>query len=276
MSSIEKYFISGEELCRLTALARTSREKAEPGLSYKIGLAASLAETAISSPGDLFAHVAYESMKEARRASAAVPEVVEALILGYKLGISKGSGMCMNNLGAMYYMGDMVETDYHAAAELYEAATQIGFVQSAVNLGYIYEYSRLGERDLAKAHRCYALAAALAPSSEAVYKLGDMYSRGQVVPRSPQLAFTLYERSLTMASGPAETAQPAIRIAKMLIDPAGSEYGIMPDPLRALNLFQQAEVGLRIDIANGLHYYARRLEEAIEGQEQAREMLEGE
>ena len=45
-------------------------------------------------------------------------------------------------------------------------------------------------------------------------------------------------------------------------------------PLRALALYQRAEIGLRIDIANGMTYYAKRLREAIEGQEKARELVE--
>ena len=46
------------------------------------------------------------------------------------------------------------------------------------------------------------------------------------------------------------------------------------DPLRALSLFQQAEVGLRIDIANGASYYRRRLQQAIDGQQQARDLID--
>ncbi len=43
----------------------------------------------------------------------------------------------------------------------------------------------------------------------------------------------------------------------------------------ALHLFQQAEIGLRIDITeNGMTYYQKRLVEAIEGQERARALVE--
>ena len=72
-------------------------------------------------------------------------------------------------------------------------------------------------------------------------------------------AYRLYERSLELAHGAVECAQPAIRIARMLIDPKNPSYGVKPDPLRALALFQQAEIGLRIDIADGQVYYAKRL-----------------
>lgn len=180
----------------------------------------------------------------------------------------------MNDLGALYYMGDLVEQDYAKAAELYEMAADAGCFQSIINLGYIYEYGRTGKPDHAKAYQWYSLAAALAPSSEAVYKLGDMFSRGRAVPQDRSKAYRLYERSLELARDDAEFAQPAIRIASMLIDPDAPSRGIDRNPLRALALYQRAEIGLRIDIANGMTYYAKRLREAIEGQEKARELVE--
>lgn len=180
----------------------------------------------------------------------------------------------MNDLGALYYMGEIVEQDYAKAAELYEMAVDAGCYQSIINLGYIYEYGRTGEPDHAKAYQWYSLAAALAPSSEAAYKLGDMFSRGRAVERDMKKANILYEHSLELANSTVEAAQPAIRIARMLIDPEGPSYGVEPNPLRALALYQQAEIGLRIDIANSQVYYAKRLREAIEGQEKARELVE--
>ena len=66
-----------------------------------------------------------------------------------------------------------------------------------------------------------------------------------------------------------------MRIAKLLVDPSAWEQGIERDPLRALSLYQQAEIGLRIDITvNGMTYYQRRLDEAIAGQELARDLVE--
>ena len=72
-----------------------------------------------------------------------------------------------------------------------------------------------------------------------------------------------------------ERAQPAIRIAQLIVGPDCEEAGMEPDMLQALMLFQQAEVGLRIDIDDGQVYYKKRLAEAIEGQRIARDMLDG-
>lgn len=200
--------------------------------------------------------------------------VSKIFVLCYKMGISFGNAACMNDLGALYYMGDLVEQDYVKAAELYEMAMNHGCYQSIINLGYIWEYGRTGERDYQKAYQYYALAATLADSSEAAYKLGDMYSRGKCVERDMAKAYRLWSRSLDLAEGPVEIAQPAVRIAQLLLsedcEPAGAKY----DPMRALQLFQQAEIGLRIDIDNGQTYYRKRLEEAIEGQEKARALID--
>lgn len=233
-----------------------------------------IANAAFSGGGDEFAEYVAKNWDCIRAASFDAHEVLEKVVLGYRVGIANGSAACMNDLGALYYRGDGVEQDYVKAAELYEMAADAGCYQSIVNLGYIYEYGRTGEPDFSKAYQWYSLAAALAPSSEAVYKLGDMFSRGKAVPRDMRKAHLLYERSLDLANGDVERAQPAMRIARMLIDPNSSSYGVVHDPLRALSLFQLAEVGLRIDIANGQYYYAKRLQEALDGQEKARALLE--
>ena len=139
----------------------------------------------------------------------------------------------MNELGALYEMGDLVEQDYAKAAELYEMAADAGCFQSIINLGYIYEYGRTGKPDHTKAYQWYSLAAALAPSSEAVYKLGDMFGRGRAVPQDKSKAYRLYERSLELVRDDVEFVQPAIRIAAMLIDPDAPSCGIDRNPLRA-------------------------------------------
>ena len=204
------------------------------------------------------------------------PSVEDVLLAGYRVGIAFGSDACMNALGVHYYLGDFFEQDFAKAKELYQMAVGHGNLQSLVNLGYIYEYGRTDKPDYQKAYECYSLAAALAPSFEAAYKLGDMYAHGKAVERDMRRAHMLRERSLELSQGVVERAQPAVRIAQLLVDPECERWGIDPNPLRALKLFQDAEVGLRIDIADGQHYHKRRLREAIEGQEVARALLEEE
>ena len=81
-----------------------------------------MAEAAASWGGDSFAEFVFFNKERIREAVTIAPEVVEVLVLGYKLGIADENGACMNDLGALYYMGDLVEQDYVKAAELYEMA----------------------------------------------------------------------------------------------------------------------------------------------------------
>lgn len=234
-----------------------------------------MGEAAFSGESGAFAAFVVRNHQRICLAAADSDDVPKLLVLGYKMGISRGDAACMNDLGALYYMGELVEQDYAKAAELYEMAMNHGCYQSIINLGYIWEYGRTGERDYQKAYQYYALAAALADSSEAAYKLGDMYSRGKFVERDMAKAYQLWSRSLDLAEDIVEIAQPAIRIAQLLLSEDCESAGAKRDPMRALQLFQQAEIGLRIDIDNGQTYYRKRLEEAIEGQERARAIIDG-
>ena len=209
-------------------------------------------------------------------ASRTCPAVGRVVIVGLELGVNHGNAFCANNLGSLYYLGDIVEQDYARAAALYELAMEWGCHQSIINLGYIHEYGRCAPPDYQKAYQYYALAAALAPTCEALYKFGDMYSRGRAVPRDLRLARALWQRSYdTAADGgdPEDIAQPAIRLAKLYLRENAEEAGLAPDALKALELYQKAEIGLRISVGKGLDYYRGRLQEAIEGQEAARAQL---
>lgn len=205
------------------------------------------------------------------------PLIPQLLVYGYRVGITAGFGACMNDLGSCYYMGNIVPQDYGRAAELYEMAMDHGCYQSIINLGYIWEYGRTGERNYEKAFQYYALAASLASSVEATYKLGDMYARGEYVERNVGRAFRLWCRSLNLADEdrPEDLAQPAARIGLMLLnDEDRASADLEPDPLHALELLQQAEIGLRLSIKNGATYYRKRLAEVIEGQARARDLLD--
>ena len=195
------------------------------------------------------------------------------VILGLEYGVACCDGLCANWLGAMYYMGDVVEQDYFKAQELYELAQNEGVAQAMINLGYIYEYGRTGEPDHLKAFMQYAKAAAMYDAPEALYKLGDMYSRAKVVKQDLYAAYVLYQKSFINAQTIDIQAQPAIRIANLISDRENSKWGIPYDPMQALELYQLAERGLRVDIAQGATYYSKRLHEAMEGQERVRRLL---
>lgn len=205
------------------------------------------------------------------------PLLPELVVYAYRVGITAGFSGCMNDLGCRYYMGDLVPQDYGRAAELYEMAMDAGCYQSIINLGYIWEYGRTGERNYEKAFRYYALAASLEPSSEAAYKLGDMYARGEYVERNVKRAYRLWRHSYDLADEDSltEQAQSAARIGLLLLnDEDRVVAGLGPDPLQALHLLRTAEVGLRISIKHGSTYYRKRLAEVIEAQGRARALLD--
>lgn len=196
--------------------------------------------------------------------------------LGLEVGVAADDGACCNYLGACYYMGGQagVEQDYQRAKELYEKAERKGIPQAIVNLGYIYEYGRTGEPDYQRAFQQYAKAALAYDQPEALYKLGDLYARGRLGEPEFDTALRLYEASLnSYVEGVPEACQPAFRIAQLVGDPANQEQGITCQPLRALELFQLAERGLRVEIARGQTHYATRLQQALEGQDRMREAL---
>lgn len=200
----------------------------------------------------------------------------KALTMGLEYGAVCGNGPCATELGALYYNGEGVGQDYAAAQKWYERGEELGEIQSIINLGYIYEYGRNGERDQRKAYLQYAKAAALDNAPEAIYKMGDIHSRGRLGGSDKALAYRLYERSLSVAQQRGDLAnasQAALRVAGFIGDEENTRYGAPYDPFRALELYQLAERGLRLGIANGLTYYRKRLAEVLKGQESMRGKL---
>lgn len=235
----------------------------------------SLVSTYFNAGPTAFAELVDEHRMQLSIACAMSDDLRQIVLIGLRMGIDDSNGACANELGALYYTGDIVEQDYAKAAEYYEIAANLGYVQAIVNLGYIYEYGRTGTKDYAKAYMYYSFAAAAFQDAEALYKMGDAFSRGKGVEQNKRAALTLWQASFDNAASDEVKAQPALRMAQVLVDGAQcEELGIAFDPITALQLFQKAEIGLRLSIANGLGYYAKRLDEAIEGQQVARELLD--
>lgn len=232
-----------------------------------------LAVCAITKPPEEFVAMVDANMEQLLHRSFLNGEVAKVLVEGLRLGISKKCGASACLLGAFYYDGSFVEQNYESAAELYELGMEWGSVQAMINLGYIYEYGRIGERDYAQAYQYYSLAAALAGESEALNKMGDLLSKGKGVKKGHCMAVRLWKRSWDAAPDSALRAQAAIRLAPLYLE-GDQEAKIEQDILTALKFYQEAEIGLRLDIAKGLTYYEKRLAEAIEGQAAARKLLD--
>ena len=252
---------------------RAEAENAEQAAAIAFAHALALRALDEESCAADYADLASMYLQEACRLAAEYPELGDVYVAGYKAGVSLGSALCANNLGSLYYMGDLVEQDYSVAAGLYCLAAKWGCYQSLVNLGYIYEYGRCGSVDYNKAYQCYSMAAALDGSSEALYKMGDCFAHGYSVACDMDIAMRLWERSYVVGECCEEKSHPALRLAKQYLNPSTESIANEMDPLRALSLFQKAEIGLRVEVKSGLTYYRKQLEEAIAGQSEARARL---
>lgn len=241
----------------------------------RLAMLSSLASAILENNPDWFVRMLMDADAEARSLSGD-EEFTRLTVLGLEYGVAYGDAACANYLGAQYYLGGLVEQDYGKAEELYAKAEAAGSIQAAINLGYIYEYGRLDEPDYDLALKQYLKGLALSGGRhpEALYKLGDMYSRGKAVPRDLRAAYELYRTSYSLCyDDETAAAQAAIRIANLISDRANREFDIPYDPMEALALYQLAERGLRVDINAGQTYYQGRLQEAIEGQDRMRELL---
>lgn len=134
--------------------------------------------------------------------------------------------------------------DYRIAKELYEKALDLGSVQAACNLGYIYAYGRTGEQDDEKAFYYFNLAAADG-NPNGLYKVGDAYYWGNFVSKNPKLAFKYYRNAeMALDDGDDDLKSDIYyRLALCLFNGVGIEA----TPLLALSYIDQAHTYSYID-----------------------------
>ena len=97
------------------------------------------------------------------------------------------------NKGAKAYK----QGKYAKAIRLYKEAAKLGNITAMSNLGYCYYYGREIPVDKTKA-REYWETAAIHDDINAIYKLGDMYSRGEI-DGDEDTAWLFYRRAYTLA-----------------------------------------------------------------------------
>ena len=159
---------------------------------------------------------------------------------------NSGDFEARNYIGTMYYSGRIVQQDYAKAKELYEQAFLEGSTQALINLGYIYYYARCGgEPNYELAFNCFLRASKIGnddETTEALYKLSDMYDKGYYVKRQRSKSFKLveelYEKELDKYNEDGYSqylADLAIRLAK-----AHSEDGVSPDLQKSLHYYYQS------------------------------------
>lgn len=169
------------------------------------------------------------------------------------------------DIGARFYNDGLASDDkrcFEAARQFYEKSLSFGNPQAAVNLGYIYEYGRLGEEDAEQALELFEQAA-FCEHPEALYKLGDMlYWRNIDVADESAAdiqAFALYGKAHRLAQGrnePDWLGSSAFRLGGCF------EYGrgCARDYALAQAYYVQAAANFEAALDDGFDYYRGNLE----------------
>lgn len=204
------------------------------------------------------------------------PEFGRVLVLGLRWCVDAWENVdAARWLGFLHQIGRFVEKDAQEAARLYRFCESKGDRQSMINLGYLYEYGYLSEPNYEASFKQFAKVMALGDFPEAIYKIGDAYSRARVVERDLRTAYKLYKKCYDNCGDLIGVkANAAFRLAELVIDSSNKEWDIPYDPVLALHYYQVAEIGLRIEVVNGSPWYAERLEQAIAGQDRARSLMD--
>ena len=200
------------------------------------------------------------------------PTVNRLLFIALNAGIAQNNGDCANYLGALYYTGHGVEEDVEKAAEYYEIGMEWGSSQAAVNLGYCYYYGRLGDEiNYEKAYQYFTRGVMMDGNPDGLTKIANLYASGRYLPKDEKFAFDLYLRAYDATKDTPASARPAHHLADYFM--TGIEDYIEKDPHVALTLYQKAERYYYQSIATGLGYYRKHLQAAIDGQQEARELI---
>ena len=113
--------------------------------------------------------------------------------------IFSGNVEAMNQLGAMFAEGRMVEADPEEAFKCYKMASEHGDALASSNLGFCYMYGNGTEKNLEEAFKAFSKAALLG-IGDAIIRVGDMYMFGNYVSKDPKTAYVMYSKAYKMAS----------------------------------------------------------------------------
>ena len=119
------------------------------------------------------------------------PEIRDKVVEYLDRAIKEGNVSAMNQLGAMFAEGRMVERDPQMAFAFYEMASEAGDALATSNLGFCYYYGNGTEKNYEQAFKAFSKAASL-NVMDAYIKLADMYFYGEYVKQDRETAFKMY------------------------------------------------------------------------------------
>jgi TPR repeat protein len=169
-------------------------------------------------------------------------------------------------LGTRYYGGSSgFPQDFVLARKYYEKAAVLGNDQALCNLGYIYFYGRDVERDYERAYACY-LKSANKNNPNAMFKVGDFFYEGIIKEQDYDKAFYWYSRAHHFATEqivdgrriifPEVIPSICYRLGRAFLKGQGVDF----DPLKALDLLQQAEIRFYEQVLDGDPFASETLE----------------
>jgi caspase domain-containing protein/Sel1 repeat-containing protein len=135
---------------------------------------------------------------EAGRVATARRDYAEARRL-YDKAAAAGYAMAMNNIGALYEVGNGVARNYAEAFRWYSKAVAANEPIAMIDLGWLYEHGQGVAQDLAEARRLYETAAN-AGVPDGMNNLGLLYLRGKGVPRDYAQARRLFEQGIALGN----------------------------------------------------------------------------
>lgn len=97
-------------------------------------------------------------------------------------------------LGALLYVGDIIERDSVRAFQLFKSAAEQGDTDALLYLGFCYEDGEVTEKDDEKAFEYY-LKSAESGNAEGQFNAGLCYENGKGTEKDPELAIYWYRKA---------------------------------------------------------------------------------
>lgn len=159
-------------------------------------------------------------------------DIAKKIVQFYQQAIAHGISRAMLNLGALYYNGVFVPQDFEKAVQLYHQAANSDdptvAVRAICNLGYCYYYGRSIAVDKEKAFSYFLKGTLKYEDPNCLYKLGDMYRRGECVEKDEKMAYTLYTKAYEVCSFLDESvADILVRLGECELHGIGTERDII-------------------------------------------------
>ena len=196
--------------------------------------------------------------------------ITDILNDGFEYGAGDPDAMC--DLGTLYMDGIRgFRKDPDKATGCYKLAAEYGSLRAARILGHCYYRGNYLPQNYECAYRYFSLAA-FQGDINSLCMIAEMYENGRYVDKNEGEAFRIVLSCLTMITGDpsAEEAGPLmLRLGNCFLNSIGTE----PDAKAALMCFQNAESYLYDLVKSGFTQMKKSLNEAIDGQIQARRIL---